>query len=246
MDFSGNVSIVTGASQGIGEAIALNLAQSGAQVILVDIQKTKLDDVARKIMDIKGNAYAYDADVSDTAQVMELVETLIQNHGDLHHLINNAGITRDNLLMRMKEDEWDAVMAVNLKGVFNFSKAIIRHMIKNRYGRIVNISSVVGLIGNPGQTNYSASKAGVLGLTKSLAREVASRGITVNAVAPGFIETAMTESLPEEVQKQFLDVIPIGRFGTAQEVAQAVRFLISDEASYLTGQVINVNGGLFM
>lgn len=246
MDFSGKISIVTGASQGIGEAIALNLALNGAQTILVDIQKKKLDEVVRKIKDIEGKAYAYDADVSDTAQVMKLVETLIQNHGDLHHLVNNAGITRDNLLMRMKEDEWDAVLAVNLKGVFNFSKAIIRHMIKNRYGRIVNISSVVGLIGNPGQTNYSASKAGVLGLTKSLAREVASRGITVNAVAPGFIETAMTDSLPEEVQKQFLDVIPMGRFGTAQEVAQAVRFLISDEASYLTGQVINVNGGLFM
>jgi 3-oxoacyl-[acyl-carrier protein] reductase len=246
MDFSGKISIVTGASQGIGEAIALNLALNGSQTILVDIQKKKLDEVVRKIKDIEGKAYAYDADVSDTAQVMKLVETLIQNHGDLHHLVNNAGITRDNLLMRMKEDEWDVVLAVNLKGVFNFSKAIIRHMIKNRYGRIVNISSVVGLIGNPGQSNYSASKAGVLGLTKSLAREVASRGITVNAVAPGFIETAMTDSLPEEVQKQFLDVIPMGRFGTAQEVAQAVRFLISDEASYLTGQVINVNGGLFM
>lgn len=246
MDFSGKVSIITGASQGIGEAIALNLAQNGAQTILVDIQKKKLDEVVLKIEGINGKAQAYEADVSDTSQVMELVEILIKNHGELHHLINNAGITRDNLLMRMKEDEWDAVLAVNLKGVFNFSKAVIRHMIRNRYGRIVNISSVVGLIGNPGQTNYSASKAGVLGLTKSLAREVASRGVTVNAVAPGFIETAMTESLPEEVQKQFLDVIPMGRFGTAQEVAQAVKFLISEEAAYLTGQVINVNGGLFM
>jgi 3-oxoacyl-[acyl-carrier protein] reductase len=246
MDFSGKVSIVTGASQGIGEAIALSLAQNGAEIILVDIQKQKLDDVAQKIQDVKGKAFAYEADVSDMAQVMDLAEALIQNHGILHHLVNNAGITRDNLLMRMKEEEWDSVLAVNLKGVFNFSKALIRHMIRNRYGRIVNVSSVVGLIGNPGQTNYSASKAGVLGFTKSLAREVASRGITVNAVAPGFIETAMTESLPEEVQKQFLDVIPLGRFGTAQEVAQAVRFLISDEASYITGQVININGGLFM
>jgi 3-oxoacyl-[acyl-carrier protein] reductase len=246
MDFSGKISIVTGASQGIGEAIALNLAQNGAEVILVDIQKQKLDEVAQKIQDIKGKAYAHEADVSDMAQVMDLTEALIQNHGAVHHLVNNAGITRDNLLMRMKEEEWDSVLAVNLKGVFNFSKALIRHMIRNRYGRIVNISSVVGLIGNPGQTNYSASKAGVLGFTKSLAREVASRGITVNAVAPGFIETAMTESLPEEVQKQFLDVIPMGRFGTPLEVAQAVRFLISNEASYITGQVININGGLFM
>jgi len=246
MDFSGKVSIVTGASQGIGEAIALNLAQNGARTILVDIQKKKLDEVVQRIEDIKGKAYAYEADVSDTTQVGELVETLIRDHGDLHHLVNNAGITRDNLLMRMKEEEWDSVLAVNLKGVFNFSKALIRHMIRNRYGRIVNISSVVGLIGNPGQANYSASKAGVLGFTKSLAREVASRGITVNAVAPGFIQTAMTESLPEAAQKQFLGVIPMGRFGTPQEVAQAVRFLISDQASYITGQVININGGMAM
>jgi 3-oxoacyl-[acyl-carrier protein] reductase len=246
MDFSGKVSIVTGASQGIGEAIAADLAQKGAEIILIDIQKQKLDEVAKKITGLRGKAYAYEADVSDSKQVTDLVETLLKTHGDLHHLINNAGITRDSLLMRMKEEEWDSVLAVNLKGVFNLSKALIRHMIRNRYGRIVNISSVVGLIGNPGQTNYSASKAGVLGFTKSLAREVASRGITVNAVAPGFIATAMTESLPEEVQKQFLDFIPMGRFGTPQEVAQAVRFLISDQASYITGQVINVNGGMFM
>jgi 3-oxoacyl-[acyl-carrier protein] reductase len=246
MDFSGRVSVVTGASQGIGEAIALDLAQGGAEIVLVDIQKEKLDDVASKITDIGGKAAAYEADVSKTGQVEDLVDTLIRNHGSVHHLINNAGITRDNLLMRMKEEEWDSVMAVNLKGVFNFSKALIRHMIRNRYGRIVNISSVVGLIGNPGQANYSASKAGVLGFTKSLAREVASRGITVNAVAPGFIQTAMTESLPEAVQEQFLSVIPMGRFGTPHEVAQAVRFLVSDQASYITGQVININGGMFM
>jgi 3-oxoacyl-[acyl-carrier protein] reductase len=246
MDFSEKVSVVTGASQGIGEAIAVDLAQNGAKTILVDVQKQKLDLVARKIEDTGGKAFAYEADVTDTALVTALSEELIQNHGAIHHLVNNAGITRDNLLMRMKEEEWDSVLAVNLKGVFNFSKALIRHMIRNRYGRIVNISSVVGLTGNTGQTNYSASKAGVLGFTKSLAREVASRGITVNAVAPGFIATAMTESLPEEVQKQFLDVIPMGRFGTAEEVARTVRFLVSDEASYITGQVININGGMFM
>jgi 3-oxoacyl-[acyl-carrier protein] reductase len=146
----------------------------------------------------------------------------------------------------MKEDEWDSVLAVNLKGVFNFSRALVRHMIGNRYGRIVNISSVVGLIGNPGQTNYSASKAGVLGFTKSLAREVASRGITVNAVAPGYIQTSMTENLAENVKKQFLDFIPMRRFGTSKEVAQAVRFLVSDDAAYITGQTININGGMFM
>jgi len=246
MDFSGKASIITGASQGIGEAIALDLAQHGAEVVLVDIQKQKLDEVAQKIKDDKGKAFAYEVDVSHMEKVAEAVQTMIQNHGAIHHLVNNAGITRDNLLMRMKEDDWDLVMAVNLKGVFSFSKALIRHMIGNRYGRIVNISSVVGLMGNPGQSNYSASKAGVVGFTKSLAREVASRGITVNAVAPGYIETSMTDNLPEAVKSQFLDIIPMRRFGTPKEVAQVVRFLLSDEAAYITGQVININGGMFM
>jgi 3-oxoacyl-[acyl-carrier protein] reductase len=246
MDFSGRTSVVTGASQGIGEAIARDLAEQGAEVILVDIQKQKLDEVAQKIKDNKGKAAAYEVDVSQLEQVSGIIQTMIQNHGTIHHLINNAGITRDNLLMRMKEDEWDSVMAVNLKGVFNFSKSLIRHMISNRYGRIVNISSVVGLMGNPGQTNYSASKAGVVGFTKSLAREVASRGITVNAVAPGYIETSMTENLPEATKNQFLDYIPMQRFGTPQEVAQVVRFLLSDGAAYITGQIININGGMFM
>lgn len=246
MDFSGRTSIVTGASQGIGEAIARDLAEQGAEVILVDIQKQKLDGVAQEIKDNKGKAVAYEVDVSQLEQVSGIIQTMIQNHGTIHHLINNAGITRDNLLMRMKEDEWDSVMAVNLKGVFNFSKSLIRHMISNRYGRIVNISSVVGLMGNPGQTNYSASKAGVVGFTKSLAREVASRGITVNAVAPGYIETSMTENLPEATKNQFLDFIPMRRFGTPKEVAQVVRFLLSDGAAYITGQIININGGMFM
>jgi 3-oxoacyl-[acyl-carrier protein] reductase len=246
MDFSNRTSIVTGASQGIGEAIARDLARLGAEVILVDIQKQKLDEVARKIQSDNGKAATYEVDVSHLGQVQDAIQTMIKNHGIIHHLVNNAGITRDNLLMRMKEDEWDMVMSVNLKGVFNFSKSLIRHMISNRYGRMVNISSVVGLIGNPGQTNYSASKAGVVGFTKSLAREVASRGITVNAVAPGYIETSMTESLSEATKNQFLDWIPMRRFGTAQEVAQVVRFLLSDEAAYITGQIININGGMFM
>jgi 3-oxoacyl-[acyl-carrier protein] reductase len=246
MDFSGRKSVVTGASQGIGEAIARDLAEHGAEVILVDIQEQKLNEVARGIEDNNGKAVAYEVDVSQLEQVSGIVQTMIQNHGAIHHLVNNAGITRDNLLMRMKEDEWDLVMAVNLKGVFNFSKSLIRHMISNHYGRIVNISSVVGLMGNPGQTNYSASKAGVVGFTKSLAREVASRGITVNAVAPGYIETSMTDNLPEAAKNQFLDFIPMRRFGTPQEVAQIVRFLLSDEAAYITGQIININGGMFM
>ncbi len=246
MDFQGRASIVTGASQGIGEAIALELSREGAEVILVDIQMEKLEEVVHKIRENNGKASAFCADVSRVDQVMEVVEAVVQRHQRIDHLINNAGITRDNLLMRMKEEEWDAVLAVNLKGVFNFSKAVIRNMINNRYGRIVNISSVVGLMGNAGQCNYSASKAGVIGFTKSLAREVASRGITVNAVAPGYIATPMTESLPEAVKKKFIDFIPVKRFGTPEEITHAVKFLLSDEAAYITGQIINVNGGIFM
>ena len=246
MDFHGRASIVSGASQGIGEAIAVELSTQGAEVILVDIQKEKLEEVAHKIRENKGKASTFCADVSRLDQVMEVVAAVIKSHQKIDHLVNNAGITRDNLLMRMREEEWDAVLAVNLKGVFNFSKAVIRNMISNRYGRIVNISSVVGLMGNVGQCNYSASKAGVIGFTKSLAREVASRGITVNAVAPGYIATPMTETLPEDAKKKFIDLIPVRRFGTPEEITHTVKFLLADEASYITGQVINVNGGIFM
>jgi 3-oxoacyl-[acyl-carrier protein] reductase len=246
MLFSGKVSLVTGASQGIGEAIALSLAKEGAELILVDIQKERLEDVAERIIDQTGRASAYPMDVTQTDEAAEVVRKAVESHKKIDYLVNNAGITRDNLLMRMKEEEWDAVLAVNLKGVFNFSRAVIRHMISRRYGRIVNISSVVGLMGNVGQANYSASKAGVLGITKSLAREVASRGITVNAVAPGYVATSMTEKLSDSVKKTFLDHIPMKRFCTVEEVAHAVKFLLSDEASYITGQVININGGLYM
>lgn len=246
MLFSGRISVVTGASQGIGEAIALALAEEGAELALVDIQREKLEGVAQRIRRQNGKASVYHADVSRKEDTTDVVKELISRHKRIDHLINNAGITRDNLLMRMKEEEWDAVLAVNLKGVFNFSQAVIRHMISNRYGRIVNISSVVGLMGNVGQTNYSASKAGVLGFTKSLAREVASRGITVNAVAPGYVATPMTENLPEAVKKTFLELIPMKRFCSPEEVASVVKFLLSDEASYITGQVININGGLYM
>jgi len=246
MDFSGKVSLVTGSSQGIGEAIALELARCGAEVILVDIQEEKLKEVAEGIKKEKGKAFSYKADVSNTEQVKKTVEEVLQNHRKIDHLVNNAGITRDSLLLRMKEEDWNAVLAVNLKGIFNLSKAVIRHMMSSRYGRIVNISSVVGLMGNPGQTNYAASKAGVIGFTKALAREVASRGITVNAVAPGYIGTPMTEKLSEAIKKAFIDLIPIKRFGTPEEVAQTVKFLLGDEAAYITGQVINVNGGIYM
>jgi 3-oxoacyl-[acyl-carrier protein] reductase len=246
MVFADRVSIVTGASQGIGEAIAFAFAQEGAVVALVDVQKAKLEAVAAAIVAAGGRAEVHEADVSKTDQAAAVAEAVLKGHGRIDHLINNAGITRDNLLMRMKEDDWDAVIAVNLKGVYNFSKAVIRSMIGARSGRIVNVSSVVGFMGNAGQANYAASKAGLIGFTKSLAREVASRGVTVNAVAPGYIATPMTAGLPEAVKKAFLEVIPLQRFGEPVEVARAVRFLCSDDAAYITGQVLHVNGGLYM
>ncbi len=245
LTFSGKVALVTGASQGIGETIALELAAAGLAVALVDIQEGKLEGVARTIKEKGGQASSYSADVSRLEQASAVVEAVIKERGTLDYLVNNAGITRDNLLMRMREEEWDAVLAVNLKGAFNFCKAAIRPMINKRFGRIVNISSVVGLMGNPGQTNYAASKAGIIGLSRSLAREVAARGITVNCVAPGYIATAMTETLPEEIKKAFLEIIPMKRMGTPVDVAEAVKFLLSDQASYITGQVIHVNGGMY-
>jgi len=246
MNLSHKVSLITGASQGIGEAIAMEVAASGAELVLIDIQEEKLEEVAQKIKTNKGTASFYKADISSMEEVKNVFEAVMKDHQKIDHLVNNAGITRDNLLVRMREEEWDAVLEVNLKGVFNLSKVMIRHMMNNRYGRIVNIASVVGLMGNPGQANYAASKAGVIGFTKALAREVAGRGITVNAVAPGYIATPMTENLPESVKKTFIDLIPIKRFGKPEEVAQTVTFLLSDEAAYITGQTISVNGGLYM
>jgi 3-oxoacyl-[acyl-carrier protein] reductase len=244
--FAERVSIVTGASQGIGEAIAHTFAGEGARVVLVDVQKAKLEAVAAAIAAAGGRAEVREADVAQSGQAAAVVDAVLKAHGRIDHLVNNAGITRDNLLIRMKEEEWDAVIAVNLKGIYNFTKAAVRSMIAARSGRIVNISSVVGFMGNAGQSNYSASKAAVVGFTKSLAREVSSRGITVNAVAPGYIATPMTAGLPETVKTAFLEVIPLRRFGEAAEVARAVRFLCSDDAAYITGQVLHVNGGLYM
>jgi 3-oxoacyl-[acyl-carrier protein] reductase len=244
--FEGRVSIVTGASQGIGEAIARDLAAEGAAVVLIDVQPDKLEAVVRSIADSGGKAEAHQADVGDAAAVERVVAAVTAAHGRIDHLVNNAGITRDGLLMRMREEDWDAVIRVNLKGTFNLSKAVIRTMIAAKYGRIVNIASVVGLMGNAGQANYAASKAGVIAMARSLAREVAARGITVNAVAPGYIATAMTEGLPEDIKKAFLEIIPMKKFGLPKDVASAVIFLLSDEAAYITGQVVSVNGGMYM
>jgi len=244
--FEGRVSIVTGASQGIGEVIARDLAGEGAAVVLFDVQMEKLEAVARSIAAAGGKAEGHQVDVGDAAAVERAVAAVVAAHGRIDHLVNNAGITRDGLLMRMREEDWDAVLRVNLKGTFNFSKAVIRPMVAARYGRIVNIASVAGLMGNAGQTNYAASKAGVIAFARSLAREVGARGITVNAVAPGFIATAMTDVLPEDVKKGYLDLIPLRKFGLPKDVSSAVIFLLSDDAAYITGQVVSVNGGLYM
>jgi 3-oxoacyl-[acyl-carrier protein] reductase len=244
--FEGRISIVTGASQGIGESIARDLAAEGATAVLVDVQKDKLEAVAASIAAAGGRTDHRVVDVGDAAAVEAAVASIAAAHGRIDHLVNNAGITRDTLLMRMKEEDWDAVLRVNLKGTYNFSRAVLRTMIGAKYGRIVNIASVVGLMGSAGQTNYAASKAGVIALAKSLAREVGSRGITVNAVAPGFIVSAMTDALTEEVKKTYLDLIPLKKFGLPKDVSNAVQFLLSDEAAYITGQVVGVNGGMYM
>jgi len=246
MRFKDKVSLITGASQGIGEEIAYSLAEEGSLLVLFDIQKEKLENVSAKINAKGGKTIIFTVDISHLKEVEDAVEKAIQEFGKIDYLINNAGINRDALLMRMTEEDWDKVIEVNLKGTFNVTKVVIRNMIKNRYGRIVSISSVVGLMGNVGQTNYAASKAGIIGFSKSLAREVAPRGITVNVVAPGYISTPMTEKLPEKIKQAFLELIPMKRFGTPREIAETVKFLLSEEASYITGQVINVNGGLYM
>ncbi|WP_216828022.1 3-oxoacyl-[acyl-carrier-protein] reductase [Alkalihalobacterium elongatum] len=244
---NGKVALVTGASRGIGKAIALELAQNGAKVAVNYAgSKDKAEAVVNEIVNNGGEAIAIQADVADSEAVQSMVKEVISTYGSLDILVNNAGITRDTLVMRMKDEDWDAVLNTNLKGVFHCAKAVTRQMMKQRSGRIINISSVVGVLGNAGQANYVAAKAGVIGLTKSLARELANRNITVNAVAPGFIETDMTDNLTEDIKEGMLSQIPLSKLGQPQEIARVVRFLASEDSSYMTGQTLHVDGGMYM
>jgi 3-oxoacyl-[acyl-carrier protein] reductase len=247
MSLSGKAALVTGASRGIGREIALELARQGANLAVnYSGSEAKAIEVVDEIKALGREAFAVKCDVSNSAEVADMVKAAIDRFGRLDILVNNAGITKDNLLMRMKEEEWDDVISINLKGVFLCTKAVTRQMMKQRQGRIINIASIVGVSGNPGQANYVAAKAGVIGLTKTTAKELASRNITVNAIAPGFITTDMTDKLPEEVKTEMLKQIPLARFGEPKDIAKVTAFLASDDAAYMTGQTLHIDGGMVM
>jgi 3-oxoacyl-[acyl-carrier protein] reductase len=245
-DLQGRIALVTGGAQGIGRAIAEELAAAGAVLALADVNEAKLAETVTELKAQGIDATAFTVNVSSEESIEAGAKAILEKFGKVEILVNNAGITRDNLMLRMKRADWDLVLNINLTGAFLLTQALLSPMLKNRWGRIVSIASVVGRAGQAGQVNYAASKAGLIGLTRSLAREVASRGITVNAVAPGFIETPMTAVLSDEQTKAMLATVPLGRRGTPKDVAQAVKFLASDAASYITGHVLDVNGGMFM
>uniref|UniRef100_A0A7C3J5V0 3-oxoacyl-[acyl-carrier-protein] reductase n=1 Tax=candidate division WOR-3 bacterium TaxID=2052148 RepID=A0A7C3J5V0_UNCW3 len=246
MEFKGKNVIVTGGLRGIGKSILLGFASEGANVIAFDLIDENLNETKIEVEKFKVSFDYFKVDVSNLSQVEKTVEEVIKKYENIDFLINNAGITKDNLLISMSEEEWDKVISVNLKGTFNCSKSVVKYMIKKRSGVIINISSVIGIMGNKGQANYAASKAGIIGLTKSLAKEVGSRNVRVNAIAPGFIETDMTKKLPEDVVKEYAKLIPLGRMGKPEDVANLCLFLSSDKASYITGQVIHCDGGMLM
>lgn len=245
--FEGKVALVTGASRGIGREVAIQLAAKGANVIVNYAgSKEAAEQVVKEIKDAGGQAVPYQCNVNDFTAVKDMVDYIAKEFGSIDIIVNNAGITKDNLLLRMSETEFDDVIDVNLKGTFNVCKHAVRYMLKKRQGRIINVASVVGIIGNAGQANYCASKAGIIGLTKSIAREVAAKGVTVNAVAPGFIQTDMTDVLSDKVKQELLESLPMKRIGKPADIANAVCFLASDDASYITGHVLEVNGGMNM
>lgn len=246
LSLEGRVAAVTGGGRGIGREISLALAREGADICIIDVLADEAEKCAEEIRKVGRNAKSYAVDITDSTAVTDMFKKASAELGKVDILVNNAGITKDNLLLRMSDDEWDKVLAVNLKGAFVCTRAALRYMLKSKAGRIVNIASVVGVTGNAGQGNYSASKAGLIGLTKSTAREVASRGITVNAVAPGFIGTAMTDGMTDEARKRAMEMVPLGRIGDPKEVAEAVLFLASDRAAYITGHVLKVDGGFAM
>ena len=246
MALAGKVAIVTGAAQGIGRAIAETLARHGADIVVADLDPGRSQDTVEAVRKLGRRALNVKVNVADWDDVKSMTDQVLKDWGKIDILVNNAGVTRDGLLVRMKEEDWNLVLQVNLNGTFHCTKAVLQAMSKQRSGRIVNIASIVGAIGNAGQANYAASKAAVIGFTKTVAREYASRMITVNAVAPGFIDTAMTHGLPPEVKETLQKQIPLGRLGQPSDVAEAVRFLVSEEAGYITGQVLHVNGGMLM